>query len=181
MAKGQATDALVSTITPVLERLDLHLYDIELAGGGKSRTVRVLVERDEGSDDGVDLDRISEASQAIGAALDTGDAAQSVLPGPYTLEVSSPGLERPLRTQAHFARAVGTEVSVKSRNERGSVVRRRGTVVAADDAGVQIDFDGRTEQLGYDDIVQARTVFEWGAPERKPRAGRQKKKQEVAP
>jgi len=159
-------------VEPLVADLHLDLYDLEYTGG----VVRVTVDQP----GGIGMDAIASLTRTLSRAFDE----QDPIDGHFTLEVSSPGLERPLRTAAHFARAVGTEVSVKSRDERGSAVRRRGTVVAADDAGVQIDFDGRTEQLGYDDIVQARTVFEWGAPERKPRAGRQKKKkkkQEVAP
>ena len=126
---------------------------------------------------GVDLDAIADATQAVSPMLDSAplDAA---ITGPYALEVSSPGLERPLRTPAHFARAVGETVSVKSRagDDHGSR-RVRGVLTAADATGIELLLDdGATERVEIDAITQARTVFEWGneatgtKPGTKPRA-----------
>ena len=98
---------------------------------------------------------------------ETADPAARALGGPYTLEVSSPGLERTLRTPAHFQRAIGTTVSVKTRgSETEGPQRRRGVVAAADDSGFELDIDGTRERLAYDDVVQTRTVFEWGAEQK---------------
>jgi ribosome maturation factor RimP len=174
MATGERIDAVVAAAAPVLDRLGLAVYDVQLAGG-RTPTLRVLVERDTG--DGVDLDAITSATRALSSALDADPALSTLLPGPYTLEVSSPGLERPLRTPAHFRRAVGSQVSIKARTASGGA-RRRGVVVEADDQGVDVDFGGAHERVPYDDIVQARTIFEWGAPPRDKRPRR--KKQEVA-
>jgi ribosome maturation factor RimP len=140
----------------------------------------VFLDRADGA--GVDLATIAAASEAVSPVLDADPAVEQALPGPYNLEVSSPGLERTLRTPAHFLWAVGRPVSVKTRSDDGGL-RRRGVVVAADDTGVDFDFDGSSERLPYDQIVQARTVFEWGAPpapERKRRRKHATKKQEVA-
>jgi ribosome maturation factor RimP len=177
MATEQQSSAVATAISPVLARLGLELFDVELAAGGGSRTLRVLVRRDTAAG-GLDLDAVAAASEALSAVLDTDPAVAEALPGPYTLEVSSPGLERPLRRPAHFAGAVGERVSVKTRTADGGL-RRRGVVLTADDAAVEIDFDGAHERLTYDEIVQARTVFEWGTP-RRPKRARGKKKQEVA-
>ncbi len=176
MATGERTDAVAATIAPVLTALGLELFDVEVAGAGRTRTLRVLIDRGPG-EGSVDLDAITAVSEALSPVLDRDPTVAAALPGPYTLEVSSPGLERPLRLPAHFARAVGGLVSVKTRTETGGL-RRRGVVLAADDAGVDIDFDGAHERLTYDEIVQARTVFEWGAPS-SPKRNR-RKKQEVA-
>ncbi len=92
--------AVATAIEPALAGLGLDLYDVELVGGGRARTLRVFVHRD----GGVDLETIAQATQAVSALLDT-PAVAAALPGPYTLEVSSPGLERPLRTPAHFRSA----------------------------------------------------------------------------
>lgn len=184
MATAQRTDAVIAAIAPVLERLGLDLFDVELVGGGRASMLRLFVDRaDVDSPDGrgIDLAAIAEASAAVSLVLDADPAVAEALPGPYDLEVSSPGLERTLRTPAHFRWAVGRAVSVKTRTESGGL-RRRGTVAEADDAGVDIDFDGSRERLAYDEITQARTVFEWGAqpaPERKRRK-HATKKQEVA-
>jgi ribosome maturation factor RimP len=88
--------------------------------------------------------------------------------------VSSPGLERPLRRPAHWRAAIGATASVKYTPHVDGVpvepVRRHGVVLAAGDNGVDLEFDGTREHVAYADIVQARTVFEWGA-QAKPSAG----------
>ena len=93
------------------------------------------------------------------------------IPGRYTLEVSSPGVERTLRTPAHFVRAIGETVTVKTRPQVPGERRRRGVLVAADDDGLTLDVDGGPDggiRLSYSDIDKARTVFVWG-PEGGPR------------
>ncbi len=159
----EQTDRIVAVVAPVLAGLGLDCYDVELAGSGRGRTLRILVDRD----GGVDLEAITAATEALGPELDRDPAVAAVLPGAYLLEVSSPGLERPLRTAAHFRQAVGTPLSLKARGETGAVERRWVVLVAADDDGIEIDVDGARERVEYPDIVQARTVFEWG-PAPKP-------------
>jgi len=173
-------EALEATFVPVLAALDLDLYDVEMTGSGKARTLRVTVDRATSGESGaqastpgagVDLEAITAATNAISPVLDqlveNGDPAARTLGGPYTLEVSSPGLERALRTPSHFRRAIGTTVSVKTRgSETAGPQRRRGVVADADDAGFELDIDGTRERLAYDDVVQTRTVFEWGAEQK---------------
>jgi len=157
--------AIASAVEPVLGALGLELYDLDATGPARARTVRVVVDRD----GGVDLDAIAAASEALSPVLDRDPAVRAACPGPYTLEVTSPGLERRLRTPAHFRRAVGSTVSVKT-TAAGAGLRRRGVLTAADDDGIEVAFDTGRERLAYDDVAQARTVFEWGASGR--RAGR---------
>ena len=163
-------EALVSVVEPVVAALGLDLYDVELAGSAKTRTLRVMIDRE----GGVDLEAITAASEALSPVLDGDPAAVAALRGPYTLEVTSPGLERPLRTPEHFRRAVGATVSVKT-GSGSSARRRRGVLVAADDHGFGLDLDdGSHERIDHADTVQARTVFEWGAPEKPARRAKQK-------
>lgn len=150
----ESVDTLAAAIAPELEALGLQLFDVHLTGSGRSQVVQVLVDRD----GGVDLDAVATASERISRLLDTRD----VLPGPYALEVSSPGLERPLRRPDHYQGAIGELVSVKVRGGDGAIRRQRGILDHADDTGIMLD-DGAGERIAYDDIVQARTVFEWGA------------------
>jgi ribosome maturation factor RimP len=166
----QQSDRIVSVLDPVIRGLGLSLYDVEIAGTGRARTLRVLVDRD----GGVDLDSITAATEALGPVLDRDPEIARALPGSYLLEISSPGLERPLRTPAHYRGAIGSEISLKSRGDDGAAVRRRAVVVDADDAAVEIEVDGARERVEYARIVQARTVFDWGpapkpgAPKKKP-------------
>lgn len=141
-------------LVPVLEARGLELFDVEWTGG----LLRVSIDRPAG----VDLDAIGDASTVVSELLDGIDP--DPFPGRYVLEVSSPGLERPLRTPAHFRRFVGSKVSIKTRPGVDGERRLTGVLDAADDDGCVID--GR--RLDYSDIERARTVFEWGG---EPRAG----------
>jgi ribosome maturation factor RimP len=152
-------DTVTDAVLPALAALDLRLYDVAITGAGRARVVRVLVDRD----GGVDLDALTRASEAIAPRLDTGPAA-AALGSSFSLEVSSPGLERPLRRLEHFQGAVGELASVKSRDADGVAQRVRGVVTAAADDAVELTLeDGRVERIALADVVQARTVFEWGA------------------
>ena len=167
-------ETIVAAVEPVLTPLGLELFDVQLAGSGRARTVRVVVDRD----GGVDLDAITAASERIQPVLDDLDAL-----GPYALEVSSPGLERLLSRPEHFRRAVGETVSVKVRGADGDARRVRGELVAADDRGITVEAEHGAEHVDYEHVVQARTVFEWGAtPTKEKRAKKhaQKKQKEVA-
>ncbi|MGI8939690.1 MAG: ribosome maturation factor RimP [Iamia sp.] len=153
-------DAVRDLAEPVCVAEGVELVDVELNGG----VLTVTVDRD----GGLDLDVIAGLTRRISRLLDDEDP----IPGRYTLEVSSPGLERKLRTPDHFRRAVGQQVNV--RTVAGTEVGRRlrGTLTAADDDGITIDADtpdtpART--VRYDQVERARTVFEWG-PTPKPGA-----------
>ncbi|HEY3672304.1 MAG TPA: ribosome maturation factor RimP [Acidimicrobiia bacterium] len=152
-------DTIVQELAPAVTELGLDLYDVNVSGAGKARILRVMVDRD----GGVDLEAIAAATQAVSPLLDA-PPLDSVIAGPYALEVSSPGLERPLRTPAHFVRAVGETVSVKTRAADDHGARRvHGVVTSAHDTGFELTLDdGTAQQLAYDDVTQAHTVFQWG-------------------
>ena len=135
-------DTIVQVLAPAVTDLGLDLYDVDVTGSGRARILRVMVDRE----GGVDLEAIAAATQAVSPLLDA-PPLDAVIAGPYALEVSSPGLERPLRTPAHFARAVGETVSVKTRAGDDHGPRRvRGVVTAADDAGFDLALDDATVQ-----------------------------------
>lgn len=144
------TEVVEQVVTPLLEPRDLRLYDVELAGG----IVRVVVERP----GGVDLEMLGELTRAVSAALDAADP----LPGRYTLEVSSPGLERTLRRPSHFAGAVGTRVRIKTRPGTEGDRRVEGELVAVDGDRLTVRTEHEDRMLALSDIERARTVFEWG-------------------
>jgi len=191
--------AIADAVSPVVAALGLDLYDIEVTGSGRARIVRVLIDRPAGDAageaGGIDLDAIAKATEAVSPILDQ-PPVDKILSGSYSLEVSSPGLERPLRTRAHFARAVGETISVKTSqhtatvagdDEAGEVAkparpRLRGVVTAAGDDSFTLLADadaghgagagaGTEHTITYAEVVQARTVFEWG-PE--PKGGKAK-------
>jgi ribosome maturation factor RimP len=156
-------DELQKAVAPVVEALGLELVDLELRSG----LLRVVVDRD----GGVDLDSISVATRQLSGLLDELDP----VPGSrYTLEVSSPGLERPLKTTAQFARAVGEEVMVRTLPSAGLDRRIRGRLEEAGPEGVVVSGEGLPEEgyrIAYSDIERARTVFDWGpAVRQKPGA-----------
>jgi ribosome maturation factor RimP len=163
-------DTIAQALAPAVAGCGLELYDVEVSGSGRARILRVMVDRD----GGVDLDAIADATQAVSPLLDA-PPLDAVITGPYALEVSSPGLERPLRTPAHFARAVGETVTVKIRPDGEHGARRvRGVVTAADDSGFDLAVDdGSVERVGYDEVGQARTVFEWGDESKRAKSKRE--------
>ena len=132
----------------------LRLWDVEMGGRPGSSVVRVFVDGDEG----VDLDTVAQVSEEISRGLDLRDP----IPGRYTLEVSSPGLERTLRSPEHFTLSVGRRVVVKTTARLvGDSHRIEGVIAAASDAGVRLQTAGEDVVVPYDAIKSARTVFEW--------------------
>lgn len=147
MAEDLAT-TLTELLAPVVESAGLFLEGVETTRAGKYSTVRVVVDLPDGTGD-IDLDTIAEATQAVSDALDEADPVK----GQYTLEVTSPGAERELRTPRHFRRAVGHDAEVTT--GEGTVT---GTVIAADDASVTLEVDGSETAIPLADITAARMV-----------------------
>jgi ribosome maturation factor RimP len=157
-------DELIAILQPVVSAADLELVDVELRSG----VLLVTVDRP----GGVDLQALTDANRAVSGVLDELDP----IPGKYSLEVSSPGVERTLRTPAHFLKAIGETVTVKTRPQVPGDRRLRGQLLAADDDGLELAVDGGSDgpmRLAYSDIDRVRTVFVWGPG---PRAGGRKYK-----
>lgn len=151
----EAVARVRSLVEPVIERGGAALYDIEHEAG----VLRILVDRP----GGIDVDTIGELTHEISALLDEHDP----LPDQgYLLEVSSPGIERKLRTPEHFRAQLGNEVSVKVRSRVDGRRRLEAVVASVDDEGVDLSLEGadgpEQVRLSYDDIEAARTVFRWG-------------------
>ena len=150
-------------VDPIATDLDLDVYDVEQRGG----TLRVTLDTRPGAAASVDLEQLSLATRLISRELDQADP----VPGRYTLEVTSPGVERSLRTPAHFRREVGKTVSIRLANVDAEQRRLEGVLVAADDTTATIRVDGGSEPVEHviplATIDRARTVFVWG-PQPKP-------------
>ena len=163
-------------VEPIISDLKLDLYDLEFRGG----TLRVTIDTPAGSPGGIDLEAIALATRLIGREFDHHDP----LPGHYTLEVTSPGLERTLRTPAHYQREIGKTIAVRLRDTVNVGRRVQGVLTAADDKSATIrletpDAEGLDERVvAFDQIDRARTVFVWGPapkPGAKPAAAKPKK------
>ena len=140
-------------VEPPLTADGFEVVDVEHSrASGGSGQLRITVDRP----GGIDLEAVSEATRRISGLLDDHD----VVPGTYALEVSSPGIERPLRTPEHFQRFVGTRVAVRTRPGTDGERRLEGELESADGDGVVVA--GR--RLAYGDIERARTVFVWPSP-----------------
>ncbi len=162
------------TDTPVIQRvrtivesiasdLELDLYDLEQRGS----TLRVTIDTPPGSDAGVDLNQIALATRLISREMDH----QDPIPGKYTLEVTSPGVERTLRLPSHFQREIGKTVNVRLADVNAEQRRLEGVLVAAGDTTATLrigEGDHIVEQvIEIASIDRARTVFVWG-PQPKP-------------
>jgi ribosome maturation factor RimP len=153
---------LEATLTPVLERDGLELVEITMGREGGSRVLRVTVDR---ADGGLDLDTIAAASEKISRRLDLEGFDPG--PGSYRLEVSSPGIERPLHTPEQFRRHVGSLVKVKTASPGVGAATHRGTIASADARTVELATDEGPVRIAYEDIGSARTVFDWAAEQKR--------------
>ena len=169
-SSGSSTDTLTNALAPILQARGVDLVDVELNGA----QLTVFVNRE----GGINLDELGEATRDVSAALDEIDP----FPGRYTLSVSSPGLERRLRTPAHFAGAVGEKVTVRINAGTADVRRVTGTLERSDETGCTLAGpevpDGEL-RIGYDEIERARTVFEWGPAPRKTKNEKNEKSERV--
>ncbi len=146
-------DRLWAVIEPYVAAEGIELDDLEIVGKAPGVVVRVTLD----ADGGVGVDRLAEVSRRLSRLLDEDDP----IDGSYTLEVSSPGLERKLRRPSHYAKSVGRDVKVKSRSEIGGGHSHRGVLASADDDGFVLEMDGENREIAYGDVVSARTVFAW--------------------
>ena len=141
-------------VRPVVGSAGLELWEVTFRKEGGRMVLRVAVDRE----GGVDLDTIAELSDRLSRRLDLEDFGR----GRYELEVSSPGLERPLRDPVQFRRSIGQLVKVKTVEPvEGSTVHR-GELVSADAEAIVVAADGGEQRVPYANIASARTVFEWG-------------------
>lgn len=135
-------------VRPVVEGAGLELVDVSWSGRGPRPVLRVTVDRE----DGADLETVSLVSEKISRRLDL----EGFEPGPYHLEVTTPGLERPLRRPQDFRRAVGERVRV--RTNEGTL---EGELRAVEDDRIRIVAPDGERPVPLDDVAAARTVVDW--------------------
>jgi len=137
---------------PPLARLGLELDDMVVSGRGP-RLLRITVDRQ----GGVDVQTLADVSRALSRRLDDLD----LFDGPYSLEVTSPGLERSLRRPRHYEKSIGREVTVNTSVDVADSRHHRGVLEAVDEAGFVVAVDGAPRRIGFGQVRTARTRFEW--------------------
>ncbi|MFP4207083.1 MAG: ribosome maturation factor RimP [Wenzhouxiangella sp.] len=142
------SDRLQTLLEPIVDDLGYELVGVEYLPNPKNRVVRVFIDRDP---DGIGVEDCERVSREVSALLDV----EEPVPGQYTLEVSSPGVERPLFTGAHFARFVGETAVVQLTVPVANRRRFKGVIVAADDQTVTLNVDGQTCELAVADMARA--------------------------
>ena len=144
------SDELIQLLGPVIERQGYELADLELKVGSRDGVLRIFIDKP----GGVGLEDCELISRQVSALLDVEDP----LPGRYSLEVSSPGLDRKLTKPAHYQRVVGEEVKVETRFPVLGRRRFRGVLQAADEKSIVVVVDREPYELQIDGIETARLV-----------------------
>jgi ribosome maturation factor RimP len=159
-------DDLARILEPVIHASGMDLETVRVSPAGRRRLLRLVVD----ADGGVGLDEIAEVSREVSARLDASGVMGEV---PYTLEVSSPGVDRPLTQPRHWRRAVGRLVSValtatdaSASSGRTAAARPaptvQGRVLVAGDTGVTLDVNGDRAEFDYAELGPGRVQVEFG-------------------
>jgi ribosome maturation factor RimP len=145
-------------VLPVVEGQGYDLVDVQWKHEAGRFVLRVFIDRRPGATDpNVSLDDCSEVSHALSSALDVAD----LIAPAYSLEVSSPGLDRPLKKEADFARFVGQKAKIRTRHPVGESRRNfSGRLVAVEAGKVKIDVGDQVCEVPVDDVEKANLVFE---------------------
>jgi ribosome maturation factor RimP len=136
---GVLRDKLEELLRPVVESAGCELWEIEYSPGRGNGLLRLYID----SAEGISVDDCERVSRAVSEVLDASDP----IPGHYTLEVSSPGIERPLRTARQFAPFVGEQVFVEMVHPVDERRRFKGPLVEAGPETIVVEVDGRRHAL----------------------------------
>ncbi len=153
MGKTSDRDSLVRLLAPVVEAQGLDLEDVVVTQAGKRRQLRVVVDQD----GGISLDTVAAVSTAVAAQLDDSDAMGG---SPYVLEVTSPGVDRPLTAPRHWRRNRTRLVKVAT----AEATALEGRLVEVDDDGIGIESDGVVTRLAWDRVASGRVQVEFNRP-----------------
>jgi ribosome maturation factor RimP len=146
-------EKLMALSEPLLAQLGYELVDLDYAAGRRHALVRVFIDRPQG----VGVDDCERISHELAALLDVEDP----VPIAYTLEVSSPGLDRVLRTPAHFQRFVGERIWLELQVARDGRRRYTGRLEAVSPEGIELTVDGAKVAVRFSEIERARLAPQW--------------------
>jgi ribosome maturation factor RimP len=158
-ARSPQRQQLENLLQPVVSAVGYDLEELAVTAAGRRSLIRITVD----GDDGIDLDGIAAVSRAVSEALDAAEPSGSAFAGPYVLEVSSPGVDRPLTEPRHWRRGTGRLVSVPL-GRPGEQVSRTGRILAADEHGLTLDIDGEPSRHGWDEVGTGRIQIEFSRP-----------------
>jgi ribosome maturation factor RimP len=154
VSNDETRDRLAEVLTEPLAAAGLDVEAIEITPAGKRRMLRVAVDKD----GGVTMDDIAEATKEVSRVLDGSDVMGEQ---PYTLEVTSPGTDRPLTLPRHWRRNAGRLVKVAARDGAGVT----GRILRSDDQSATLDVDGQEQTVAYADVTKARIQIEFNKKE----------------
>lgn len=141
---------LTELLAPTVEACGFELLGLELVRAGRHSTLRLYIEHPEG----ITVEHCAQVSREVSAILDVEDPIQTE----YVLEVSSPGLDRPLFTPAHFAAVVGQKIDVKLAIPQDGRRKFKGELTAIEDDMLVVEVDGKPYRLLMDNVDKANVV-----------------------
>ena len=142
---------ITELVQPTIEALGLQLWGIEHLSQGKFSLLRIYIE----SDEGILIEDCEKVSRQVSALLDVEDP----ITGEYTLEVSSPGIDRPLFALDQFQQYIGEKVNIKTRGPVNGRCKFKGTIAAVEDESVVVQIDGEDYTVSHGEIDKAVLVY----------------------
>ena len=153
---AETRERLLTLLSPVVAATGYDLEDVSVTKAGRRSLVRVSVD----ADGGIDLDAVAQVTRAVSDALDNGEPGGADFAGPYVLEVSSPGIDRPLTEQRHWRRAQGRLVTVPV-----GAATVTGRVTKTDDNGVTLDVKGTSREIAWSTLGAGKVQVEFNRGE----------------
>lgn len=147
---GKLEQKLSEMLSPAVEALGFELLGIEFVRAGKHSILRLFIDHP----DGINVDHCAEVSHQVSAVLDVEDPISTE----YNLEVSSPGMDRPLFKPSHYARSVGEVVSVKLKLAQDNRRNFKGELLSCDENKIVLNVDGETFELAISNIEKGNVV-----------------------
>ncbi len=141
---------LYAMLTAAVEALDYELVGLEFVRAGQHSTLRIFIDHE----NGITVDDCAEVSRQVSAVLDVEDPITVV----YNLEVSSPGLDRPLFTADHYRRFLGHDVNIVLKMAMQNRRKWKGEILSVDGETVTIKVDGNEEAFALSNIAKANLI-----------------------
>lgn len=160
MNKTQIEDKVMNLLSPVAKDHGFELVDVEWTTDSGRKTLRAFVDKE----GGISIDDCAFLSGYLEDVLDIEDA----VPGAYLFEVSSPGLNRPLRRKEHFEKAIGEEIQLATKEKVNGRKNYKGILKGCESELIKIEIDGQDHEVPLAEVQKARIVFDFENSKRRP-------------